>query len=328
MTTHASNQIPPEFIDPRVESLPPPPPPEEDYSNRLDGVIVLVSVGDVYLAKACCASVRQSMGNIPITLLVDGAKTDTREIERLPHVKRLVAEEIVDPKIAPLYRGFWVKLLVFWAMPYERFLYLDSDTLVWGDVRQYADLDEYDFIAGGRFYGTNILETAEQVQRGVFDITILKESDPSLDWRGQDAINAGVFFARRGVFSEANLMKLRQLDCWRCYDNALLIYLYWRALREGNPRTTGRKLQLFPADSTSPPEDRFLPQYCQRPAIIHWITKKPRLGRRYRAADDYRKLFLKMTGRTKWLGARLLLEDISVWLGRQRRSLLKQRTKS
>ena len=223
------SEAPGDFIDPRAESLPPPPPPDEDYSGRLDGVIVLVSAGDVHLAKACCASVRQSMGNIPIILLVDGAKTDTREIEQLPNMKRLVAQEIVAPQDAPLWKGFWAKLPVFWAVPCERFLYLDADTLVWGDVRQYADLDQYEFLAGCRFHGANILETSEQVRRGVFDVEIVKKFDPGLDWRGQDAINAGVFFARRGAFSETTLMKLRQLDCWRCYDNALLISLYWRA---------------------------------------------------------------------------------------------------
>jgi hypothetical protein len=61
--------------------------------------------------------------------------------------------------------------------------------------------------------------------------------------------------------------------------------------------------------------------------VIHWITKKPKLGRRYRASDDYRKLFLKMTGTKHWLNSRLWLEDFGVWLRRQQRSLFKNRLK-
>jgi hypothetical protein len=315
------SQTPPGFLDPRAESLPPPPPPEQDFSSRLDGVIVVVSDWDVYLAKASCASIRHSMGNIPITLLLDDPNTDTTELERLPNVKRMVAREVVDVDYAEPFSGFWVKLVAFWTSPYERFLLIDADTLIWGDVRTYAKLDQFDFIAVHRFTNSAKLQTVEQVQRSSFDVEVIKKFDPALDWRGQEAPPSGAFFARRGVFTKENLMTLRQLDCWRCYDNGLLHYLVWRATREGVPRTTGYRFHLFPADHTSPPEDRFLPQDCKRPAIIHWITQKPKLGRRYRAFDDYRKLFLKMTGRSKLLDARLFLEDINVWFQRQRRSL-------
>jgi Mannosyltransferase putative len=316
--------IPSKLVDPRCESLPPPPSPAQDFISQLDGIIVLVSAGDVYLAKACCASIRHSMGDIPITLLVDGPNTDTAELQRLPNVKRMVAQEVVDHEYAKLCTGFWVKLLVHWKSPYERFLYLDADTLVWGDLRAYAKFDQFDFIGAYRFTNEIKLKTAEEIHRCLFDVDIVRKWDPALDWHGQELINAGAFFARRGVFARENLMALRRLNCWRCYDNGVLQYLFWRALREGIPRAGGYRLQLFPADETSRPEDRFLPRDGQHPAIIHWITRKPKLGRRYRAADDYRKLFLKMTGRSKWLNARLFVEDLNVWLQRHRRSLDKR----
>ena len=46
----------------------------------LDGVIVGVCAADLYLAKACCASVRRFMGDIPITLLADG-RVNTSALE-------------------------------------------------------------------------------------------------------------------------------------------------------------------------------------------------------------------------------------------------------
>jgi hypothetical protein len=120
-------------------------------------------------------------------------------------------------------------------------------------------------------------------------------------------------------------MTLRRMDCWTCYESGVFRYLYWKALRDGMPRALGCKLQLFTADKTSRPEDRFLPRDGNRPAVVHWISKKPKLGRSYRASDDYRKLFLKLTGRSHFLSVRLLLEDLGVWLKRQRRSLAKRR---
>ena len=314
----------PDRLDLRRESLPPPPPAPADYRGRLDGVIVLVSAGYEYLAKACCASIRLSLGDIPITLLVDGAETDTAEIERLPGVSRLVAREIAGPDYAQLCTGFWVKLLVFWKSPYERFLYLDADTLVWGDVREYAEFDRYDFIAGFNFATRRAFQDAAEVQRFVYDVEFVKTLAPALDWRGNVLANNGVFFARRGVFPAATLIELRQLNCWRNYEQGVTNYLRWRALGEGSPRMGGRNLQLCPAEPTYAPEDRFLPRGWRQPFIVHWIGKKPVIGRRYRANDDYRKLFLTLTGRTRFLGLRLWLEDLHNWLRRQGRSLLRR----
>lgn len=320
--------IPSGLLDPRYESLRPPPRPEQDFNDRLDGVIILVSAEHVYLAKASCASIRQSMGDIPITLLCDGPEVNTTELQKLPNVKKIVAQEVMSREEARLCTGFWVKLLIFWISPYERFLYVDADTLVWGDVRAYAEFDKYDYIAGYDFNRPRQLHTREEIEELAFDVDYMRKLDPTLDWHGQELANNGVFFARRGVFSKEKLLELRVLPCWRCYEQGVLNYLRWRAMREGTPRATGRRVQVFPANETYQPEDRLMPRNCERPAIIHWITQKPRLGRRYRAADDYRKLFLKMTGRTRWLGLRLFLEDIAVWLGRHKRSLLGQKRRS
>lgn len=323
-----STPVPPYLLDPRVESLPPPPLPAQDLTNRLDGVIVLVSAGDVYLAKACCASIRHSMGNIPITLLVDGPEVNTSDVQKLPNVKRVVAQEVAAVDCERLATGIWVKILVFWIAPYDRYLYLDADTLVWGDLREYAEFDKFDFIAGYRFSSSVKMETPQEVHQRAFDIDVVQKLDPAFEWRGQEFANAGIFFARNRVFSREELLKLRELDCWRACDNGLQNYLRWRAGRTGIPRAGGHNIQLFPANPTVPPEDRFLPRDCRRPAVIHWVTKKPVLGRRYKAADDYRKMFLKMIGKTKWLDMRLFIEDATAWLGRHKRSFLGQKRRS
>jgi hypothetical protein len=268
------------------------------------------------------------MGNIPITLLVDGPETSTAELERLPNVHRLVAQEAVGAADARLCTGFWVKLLVFWLSPYERFLYLDADTLVWGDLRACADFDKYDFIAGYDFHTPRVLRTAADAERLVFDVEYIEKMDPTLPWRGMEVANNGMFFARRGVFSRELLLELRQLPCWRSYEQGMLNYLRARALQTGTPRAGGCRVQVFPAEQTYRLQDRLLPVDCPRPALIHWICKKPKLGRRYQAADDYRALFLQMTGRTSCLGLRLFLEDLGVWLGRHVRSFTGKKSKS
>ncbi len=311
------------LIDPRTQSLPSPPPPSGDFSGRLDGVIIPVWRGDLYLAKACCASVRASMGNIPITLWVDGPETDTRELEKLPEVRRMVVQEVADPESVRLCSGTpWTKILLFWLSPYERFLCLDADLLVWGDLRAYADFDHYDFIT--TLHNGVSFESEEEVSRSSFDVAMLKKLDPHLDWRGKGAPNTGVFFARRGLFDRESLLDLRKLNCWPCYEAGVFHYYYWRGLRDGQPRTIAHKVQLFPAEPSCLPEDRFLCPENPSPRVIHWITQKPKLGRNFKASDDFRRLFLKMAGHHFLPGLGIWMEDVSVWLDRQKRSLKKR----
>ena len=80
-------------------------------------------------------------------------------------------------------------------------------------------------------------------------------------------------------------------------------------------------MQLVPAELHLVPGDRFLDRHFDRPLVVHWIGKKPKLGRPFRAANDYRRLFLTMTGQNRLPQARLLAEDLSYMLGRYRRSL-------
>src|SRR5580704_7400437 len=276
----------PNLLDPRSESLPPPPPPDPAFDGRLDGIVIPVWEGDVYLAKACCASIRQSMGDIPITLLVDGPATDTRDLQRLHGVQRLVVQEVEEPEVVRLLEGTpWTKMMLFWMSPYERFLCLDGDLLVWGDLREYAEFDKYDFILTYHFHSTPKFEKLEDVGRCVTNVEIFNKLDPNLDWIGHPETNTGVFFAKRGIYSKESLMAMRRMNCWPCYEAGVFHFLHCKAERDGVPRVHGQNLQLFPADTTAKTEDRFFPRDSRRPAVVHWITKKPKLGRRFRVSD-------------------------------------------
>lgn len=322
--------IPPGYLDPRVESLPHAPPASQDFSDRLDGVIIPVWAGDVYLAKACCASIRQYMGDIPITLLVDGQAVDTCEIQRLHGVDRLVVQEAMaaDAEYLRLCTGSsWTKLLLFWMSPYERFLCLDADTILWGDVRRFAEFDRYDFIAAFHLEPEVLVQDREELNRILFDPEIAERLSPNLQWRLRDFANCGVFFARRGIFTQAQLMELRRLDCWRCYEQGLLNYLRWRSTPGTSPRMGGYPMQIFPADTSCKPVNRFLRQdSTTQPLVVHWVGKKPKFGRPFRAANDCRRAFLRQTGRSKLLDTRLFIEDIHVWLQRQQRSFFRRLT--
>jgi len=302
----------------------PPLPPDRDVINALDGVIIPVWEGDLYMAKACCASIRQFMGNIPITLWVDG-DADTAELEQLPNVSRIQLQEVVSPEYAQLLTGSSLsKLPLFWASPYERFLCIDADTVVWGDIRVYAEFDKYDFIASHAIQHRTVEQSQSELERHVFDLAPVARMDPTLEWKGRERAVMGVFLARRGTFSEERLMALARMGCWRCYEQGLLNYLMWRGLQDGAPRIGGHSFQVFPPEASMPRENRFLPHDWKHPVVIHWLGKKPKLGRRYKLMDEYRRLYLDMCANPRGKGIRIFLEDLGVMLGRHRRSLARK----
>jgi hypothetical protein len=314
----------PDSIDPRVTTPPPPPSPEVDVSGRLDGVVIPTWAGDVHLAKACVASIRESMGEIPITLLVDG-EVDTSDFSRVANVSRLGLAEVVPPEHLHLLTGSSLaKLPLFWASPYERFLCMDADALAWGDLRVHADLERFDFICAENVSGPWRIDSEANLARHAFDLGPVQQEDPAVRWEGERFAIMGVFMARRGVFARDHLMRLATMNCWRCYEQGLLNYLVWQARRDGYPRAGARAFQVFPAEPSMAPADRFIPNGWQEPLAVHFLGKKPRLGRSYRMIDDYRKRFLRLSGQRGVPGVRLLLEDLGGQLGRHRRSIARR----
>jgi hypothetical protein len=148
----------------------------------LDGVIVGVCAADLYLAKACCASVRRFMGDIPITLLADG-RVNTSALESVFGAKRLAVADAAPAELVDIGRGTALpKLSVFWASPYERFLFLDADTLVWGDVRIHAALDRFDYVAAHQVPTPGLIPTEKAVTESVFDVAALRRFDDNLQF--------------------------------------------------------------------------------------------------------------------------------------------------
>src|SRR6185369_9642175 len=98
------------------------------------GVIICTCRFDFFLAKACVASVRRAMGDVPITLFLDD-DVDATALAKLYNLNLMYRSQLKDDFLREHNRGWGLpKISLFWVSPYERFLYLDCDTIVWGDV--------------------------------------------------------------------------------------------------------------------------------------------------------------------------------------------------
>lgn len=97
------------------------------------GIIVAYYRKDYNFAKGCCASIRYFLGNIPICLIVDGTFS-VRELEKTYGVCALYRDNVTNHVLRERSFGLGLpKMVSFWESPWENFLYLDADTVVWGD---------------------------------------------------------------------------------------------------------------------------------------------------------------------------------------------------
>ena len=109
------------------------------------GVVTACHPGDCFLVKATCASVRHFMPDVPICVIADiGA--DTSELRRAYGVIELPVAGLRTAALRELLPGSTrTKLAAMWEGPFDEFLWLDSDAVVWGDVRPLLNLKDYDW---------------------------------------------------------------------------------------------------------------------------------------------------------------------------------------
>jgi hypothetical protein len=98
--------------------------------------VIYIAYGAKYAAEAArsAASVKQWMPDLPITLFTESPPAEAP------------FDQIVEVTAQPYHRKLKLRCLA--QTPYERTLFLDTDTYVCGDIRPlFALLDEFDFAA-------------------------------------------------------------------------------------------------------------------------------------------------------------------------------------
>lgn len=101
------------------------------------------------------------------------------------------------------------KMIAFFESPFEKFLFLDADTVVVGDVSRIAAWEDYDIIAdrGGHY-------DDGEIDRWFFDTKQIERVVPSFDFRSHrdDYFCTGTFFARRGSLSLDRYLEMLDLN--------------------------------------------------------------------------------------------------------------------
>jgi lipopolysaccharide biosynthesis glycosyltransferase len=250
------------------------------------GIIVACYQKDYIFAKACCASIRYFLGDVPICLIVDGdfSPEDLRQTYGVQIIYRQhVSQKVLRDKDL----GSSTKMIAFWESPWEKFLYLDADMIVWGDLLKYSNFDHYDLIIDQPRYSY----PESEINKWFFDGNQLETFFPDFQWRDRPYFCTGIFFSRRGLFEleeyeQLLMLKLENPKLFYGMDQGLLNLMIFRAADQGKLQLGSAPLQaIVPDFSVDALRQRFpmntvpLPTQNQEAIAIHWSGKKPFVSR-------------------------------------------------
>jgi hypothetical protein len=302
------------------------------------GVVIAAMPEHMHWVKGLCASIRYFMGDTPICLLLDG-KSSTGELRETYDVRVIDRTELEGRGLRELNGSTKAKLAALWVAPFDRFLFLDADTIVWGDIRRLADLERFDFVLD-RPIGTR------RSRKAVMDADAARRHFPSFDAHGheEDYVNTGVFFARRGVLELGHYLDLVRFAQTHprvfLNDQGLFNFMVFSGADEGALRLDHQELQVKVGETELDQlEQRFRfsegqPQIVDAPVVIHWVgTLKPRVRERrddfFEPMTFFRRQYLRALGSRNEPyaldGLRLRFEDMTCadWRGSNLRGRLR-----
>lgn len=251
------------------------------------GIAIVASPFDWLFAKGTIASCRHYLPGQRITLLVDG-QIDTQAAERKYGISVLDRESIQDPELRRLGFGWGTtKMLFFWYARSETFLYLDSDAVLWGDLRAKLDFANTDYFASVVKNGS--ISDAD-MRTWYFEIPFVEKHFPEFAWRqaAPHFFCPGVFAARRGVFDLAEYKHILRLNeaypgQFKFGDMGFHNLMVFRSAQQGRSRVKAVDFQvIFPEHSQEALRQRFRFDASGQPVVnpgdeqvLHMPDQKP-----------------------------------------------------
>ena len=167
---------------------------------------------DKFLVQATLASIRRYCPEVPICLTVDG-NFDVSDLETEYDLIILRVAELPSEQMRELMLGnHRAKLAALWEGPFEFYVWLDSDAIVWGDftLQVRTDLD-FQIFWSEISVPADATEIPPWLPHFYFDPQKLRQFDSDFDWRGHAYFSAGAFACRRNAISFG---KWTEVESW------------------------------------------------------------------------------------------------------------------
>jgi hypothetical protein len=264
------------------------------------GFVTGCHAADKFMVQATLASMRHYCLDVPICLTVDG-NFDVSDLEREYDLIVLRVPELPSEEMRKLTCGnYRAKLAALWEGPFDFYVWLDSDAIVWGDFTPQIRTD-VDF----QIFWSEISIPADATQppswllHFYFDPQKLKQLDPDFDWRGHAYFSAGAFACRRNAIPFQKWTKVESWDrqisglfAWG--EMGMLNYHVHSMTRRGELKTTMSNLQhiwghhgVDELKQDCADSNWHFPKTIRRPRVAHFCGRKPFLFDR----DSYSRPF-------------------------------------
>jgi len=298
------------------------------------GFVTGCHAGDKFMVQATLASMRHYCPEVPICLIVDG-NFDVSDLEKDYRLLVLRISDLPSAEMRTLIAGgFHAKHAAMWEGPFEFYVWIDSDAIVWGNFTPQIRTDlDFQIFWSEISIPADAKEVPSWLGHFYFDTVKLRQVAPDFDWRGHAYFSAGVFACRRNAISfdrylEINAMAHRIPRLFESGlngsrgDMGMLNYLVHSMAQRGDLKTTMSDLQHIPGHHGIKEFEqdcvgagwRF-PRSIQRPRVAHFCGRKPFLFDRNAYSRPFTIARLEHHRRNKsnvagWLA--LLREDLTV----------------
>src|SRR6266481_9720538 len=152
------------------------------------------------MVQATLASMRHYCPNMPICLTVDG-DFDVSDLEREYDLIVLRVSELSSETMRNLVSGSGrAKLAAMWEGPFEFYVWVDSDAIVWGDFTPQVRSDvDFQIFWSEISIPVAAAEIPPWLPHFYFDPEKLRHFDAEFDWRGHAYFSSGAFACRRNA---------------------------------------------------------------------------------------------------------------------------------
>jgi hypothetical protein len=261
------------------------------------GFVTGCHAGDKFMVQATLTSMRHYCPDVAICLIVDG-DVDVSDLEKEYQPIVLRIGDLPSAEMRKIIGGsFHAKHAAMWEGPFERYVWLDSDAIVWGDFTSQIRTDvDFQIFWSEISIPPDATEIPAWLPHFYFDPSKLRQLDPNFDWRGHAYFSAGVFACRRNAIPFEQYVQVdamgRQiaglfesgLNSSRG-DMGMLNYLVHAMAQRGDLRTTVSDLQHIPRHHGTAEfeQDRVgvgwrFPKRIRRPRVAHFCGRKPFLS--------------------------------------------------
>jgi hypothetical protein len=225
---------------------------------------------------------------MPICLIVDG-DFDVSDLEKEYDLLLLRVSELPSEQVRKVICGnYRAKLAAMWEGPFEHYIWLDSDAIVWGDFTDQIRTDvDFQIFWSEISIAADATEIPPWLPHFYFDPLKLRRFDPNFEWRGHAYFSSGAFASRRNaipfdVWDKTESWERQSLGLFAWGEMGMLNYLVHAMAQRSELKVAMSNLQHIWAHHGREEliedcvgTDWHFPTEIRRPRVGHFCGRKP-----------------------------------------------------